>query len=297
MEKKGKTIMIYVLAALLCSFLWAGATIAAKMLAGTIPAFAFAFIRFGLSSLCLVPFIMMQKREKLKMRDLPVILFLGFSLVLLFNALYFVALYYASATSVALIGATNPILTMLASAIMFRHIPNKYQLFAFLLSFIGVSLVITHGKMGFAVITGSIGELLALTAVISHIMYTMALKKISAHYSPLFLTFATGISGMLFVLPFIANKEFVKVTIYLTNTQWGLLAFIGLFGTALAIYLYSIAVKHIGPARTSLISWSAMPVFVFILAYLLLGEKISLWQIVGGILVMSSLAIGLRHTK
>ena len=122
--------MIYVGTALACSLLWAGVTIAGKMLAGTIPAFAFAFLRYMLASLCLLPFILMsKKREKIKVRYLPVLLFLGFALVFLFNALFFIALYYAPATSVALIGATNPILTMLVSAIVFRHIPNRYQLF------------------------------------------------------------------------------------------------------------------------------------------------------------------------
>lgn len=289
--------MIYTLAALGTSLLWAGVTIAGKMLAGTIPSFAFAFLRYGLSSLALLPFVLIRPKEKIKMRDLPVILFLGFSLVLMFNALYFIALYYASATSVALIGATNPILTMIISAIIYRHVPNRYQLFAFLLSFIGAALVITQGKTGYAILEGSIGELLTLAAVLCHIMYTLALKKISAHYSPLFLTFTTGISGMLFVLPFIANREFGSVTITLTSFQWFLLAYIGIFGTALAIYLYSVAVKHMGPARTSLISWSAMPVFVMGLAYILLGETITLWQALGGLLVISSLIIGLRHTR
>ncbi len=290
--------MIYVVTALLCSFLWAGVTIAGKLLAGTIPAFAFAFIRYVLASLCLLPFILLSKKqEKITMRYVPVFLFLGFALVFLFNALFFVALYYAPATSVALIGATNPILTMLVSALVFRHIPNRYQLFSFLLSFAGAALVITQGKMGFAVLKGSVGEWLALAAVLCHIMYTLALQKVSAHYSPLFLTFVTGLSGLLFVLPFIANGEFVEVVVNLSLKQWGLLGYISCMGTALAIYLYSIAVKHMGPARTSLTSWGAMPVFVFMLASIVLGEHISVWQVLGGILVVSSLVIGLRHTR
>ena len=151
--------------------------------------------------------------------------------------------------------------------------------------------------MGLDVLKGSIGEWLALAAVLCHIMYTLALQKVSAHYSPLFLTFITGLTGLLFVLPFVANGEFVQVVINLSLQQWGLLAFISAMGTALAIYLYSIAVKNMGPARTSLTSWGAMPVFVFVLAYVVLGENISLWQVLGGILVVSSLVIGLRHTR
>ena len=290
--------MLYVIAALACSLLWAGVTIGGKMLSGTIPSFAFAFLRYGLASLCLLPFVLMRKeKEPLKVRYLPILMFLGFTLVLVFNALFFNALYYSSATSVSLIGATNPILTMLVSALVFRHIPNRYQLLAFMLSFAGAALVITEGRMGFEVLKGSIGEFLMLLGVFCQIMYTMALKKISTHFSPLFLSFATLISGILFVLPFVANKEFVHVVMNLTAGQWGILAFISCLGTALAIYLYSIAIKHMGPARTSLTVFSSMPVFVFILAFLILGEKISIWQMLGGILVVSSLVVGLRHTR
>lgn len=290
--------MVNIVTALACSFLWAGVTIGGKMLSGALPSFAFAFLRYGLSALCLLPFVLMRKeKETLKIRYLPVIMFLGFTLVLVFNALFFNAVYYSSATSVSLIMATNPILTMLISALLFRHIPNRYQLLAFMLSFAGAVLVITEGKMGFSILKGSIGEFLMLLGVLFQIMYTLALKQVSTHFSPLFLSFATMVSGILFVFPFVANKEFVDVVMNITLKHWGIIGFISFFGTALAIYLYSVVIKNMGPTRTSLIVFSALPVFVMILAFIILGESISLWQLLGGTLVLSSLVIGLRHTR
>lgn len=290
--------MINVICALACSLLWAGVTIGGKILAGTIPSFAFAFLRYGLAAFCLLPFVLMRtEKESLKIRYVPVLMFLGFTLVFVFNALFFNALYYAPANSVALIGATNPILTMLVSAVIFHHIPNRYQLLSFMLSFAGAALVITEGKMGFEVLKGSIGEFLMLLAVLCQIAYTLVLKRISGHFSLIFISFATLVSGILFVLPLVANKEFLCVVANLSTAQWGILAFISCLGTALAIYLYSYAIKHMGPARTSLTVFSSMPIFVFILAYLILGESISIWQVLGGILVVSSLIVGLRHTR
>lgn len=287
-----------IILALVCSLLWAGVTIGGKMLSGVLPSFAFAFLRYGLAAVVLLPFVLLRKeKETLQIQYLPVIMFLGFTLVLMFNALFFNAIYYSSATSVALIMTTNPVLTMLVSAIVFRHVPNRYQLLAFMLSFAGTVLVITEGKMGFAVLKGSIGELLMLLGVLFQIMYALALKHVSAHFSPLFLSFATMISGILFVFPFVANKEFVDVLMNITMKHWGIIAFISCLGTALAIYLYSIVIRNIGPTRTSLIVFSALPVFVIMLAYFILGESISIWQLLGGILVVSSLIIGLPHTR
>jgi drug/metabolite transporter (DMT)-like permease len=290
--------MIYIAAAVATSLLFAGVTVAGKVLAGTIPAFAFSFLRYGIAGVCLLPFIHAQKeKESVRVRDLPTLMFLGFTLVLLFNALFFNALYYSSATSVSLIGATNPLVTVLVSAVLLRHIPNRYQLTAFMLSFAGTVLVITEGKMGSSVLQGSIGELLMLLAVLCQIAYALVLKKASVQFSPLFLAFATLLSGILFVLPFVANQEFLDVVLHLTSFQWQLLIFIGCLGTALALYLYSVSIHAMGPSRTNLTIFSSMPIFVAILAYCILGEKLTLWQLLGGALVICGLGIGLRHTR
>ncbi len=290
--------MMNVIIALLCSLLSAGVTIGGKMFTVALPAFAFAFLRYGLASFFLLPlFIINKEKEAVKLHDLPVFMFLGFTLVFLFNALFFNALYYSSATSVTLIGATNPILTMLVSAVVFRQVPNKYQALAFLLSFVGAVLVITEGEMALEKLGGNIGELLMLLAVLCQITYGMVLKKVSAHFSPLTLSFATLTTGILCVLPFVANREFVSIVTNLTLWQWGMFVCISGLGTALDIYLYSLAIKRMGPAQTSLIIFSSMPIFVFLLAFLILGEGISAWQLLGGILVVSSLVVGLRHTR
>lgn len=72
---------------------------------------------------------------------------------------------------------------------------------------------------------------------------------------------------------------------------------IGSLGTALPLYFYSASIRDMGPAKTNLMIFSSMPVFVSLMAYLILGENISIGQFLGGILVVSSLGIGLRHTR
>lgn len=289
--------MTHILTALLVSVLWSGVTIATKLLAGAIPSFGYAFLRFGIASLCLLPVVLMKpEKERVTVRASGWILFLGLMIVI-FNALFFSALSYASATSVTLIGAINPILTMLASAIIYQHIPNRYQLFAFLLSFMGVSFIITHGTMGINVFKGSIGEFLMLAAVTAQVTFALGLKKISGHYSPHFLTFATGMAAVTFLFPLVANPEFITALSNLNTTQLLLVAYIGSIGTGLGTYLFSYCIKHSGPARTSLTVFSTMPLFVAVLSFVLFGVYPSMWQIIGGFLVVSSLVIGLRHTR
>ena len=290
--------MISIIVALACSVLSASGTIATKLLSGELPLFTFAFLCYGLAALCLFPFVLLSKeKESFNIKYLPIIMFLGFSMVFVFNALFFNAVYYSSATSVSVIMATNPILTLLISSVILRVVPNRYQLVSFMLSFAGAVLVITKGNMEFSLVTGSIGEFLMLLGVLIQIMYAMVLKKVSTHFSPLFLAFATMASGILFVIPFVVNQEFVDVLRSLTGNQWGIIAFMGCLGNAFSYYLYSFAIKSMGPTRTNLIVFGTIPIFVMILASLILGETISVWQFVGATLVVSSLAVGLPHTR
>lgn len=290
--------MLNIIIALFCSFLWAGVTIATKILASQIPALAFTFIRYALVVLFLLPsFIYFKEYQKLRMADIPAILFLGLSLVLIFNTLFFLALYYASATSVAIIGATNPIFMMSVAVLLLRLSPSWAQLISFFLAFMGAIIVIMHGKMGFAVFTESIGELITVAAVVCQTFYAMGLRKVNTQYSPLFVTFATGLAGLLFVFPFIANDNFAQVLTQLTVDQWALFAFISFLGSTAAIFMYAYAMKQLGPALISLIVFTTMPIFTIILAFFMLGETFSIWQLVGSILVVSSLILGLRQTR
>jgi len=278
-----------------CALLWAGTTVAGKMLTGTMPALSFAFIRYTISTLCFLPFLSYTEFKQVKVRHIPAILSLGFFMVFLFNILFFTALSYAPATTVSLISSINPIVTLFILSLVLRRLPKKAQLLAFMLSFAGTAMIITKGRISYDILTGSIGEFLMIASVFMQIAYAMTMKKISAHFSPLFLSFATGVSGLLFILPFICNKEFITSFNSLGSHQWMLLCYVGTLGTAAGMLFYSMGIKRAGPATTNLIVFSTMPVFVGIFSFFLLGEHLTQWHIIGGTLVISALIIGLRN--
>lgn len=287
------SVFIPVVCALLCSAFWAGTSVSGKILSGSTPALILAFLRYAIAVVCLLPLTRQADYRKLKVGHLGTLLLLGFSLVLLVNGLFFTALQFTSATTATLILSTNPVLTLVISSIIFGRMPTRYQLGAFMLSLLGVVMVITKGTFGYAVFSGSIGEALVLGAVLSQIAYTMTLKRIVGTFSPIFLTFATGIAGLLFFLPFIFNQAVLDGIAALRFFDWALLGYIGIFGTAIAIICYSTALQKMGPAKTSLIVFSTQPIFVFILSFLLLGDSISCWQAGGGLLVLLALLIAL----
>lgn len=286
--------MLYSIIALICSLIWAGVMIAIHLLTGHISPFAFAFLRYSFVVISLLPFIIVRREyRKLQRADIPGFIFLGVSLVLVFNALFFNALAYASPNSVALIGSANPIFMMFIAAMLSLFTPNRSQLIAFVLALIGVTVMVTKGKIGAFSFTKNIGELFTVAAVLCQTFYAFGLRKVSVHNSTLMVTFGTALLGILCVVPFIVNREFFDTVSQLSAFHWGLLAFIGIGGSTIAIFLYALAMKHLGAARISLIVFGSMPIFVIMLSYVVLAEGVTMWQLTGGSLVLGSLVIGL----
>ena len=170
--------------------------------------------------------------------------------------------------------------------------PTRLQIAGFIFAFVGVALVITQGKGMFA-FSYSIGELLALTATFCQVLYTLTLKKSSEHLSPILLTATIGLSSALFALPVCFATGSFSLVARCGAKEWALLVLTAIFCRSIGLFLYTTSVKKIGPALTSLLGFSTLPIFVCILSVVLLQEKLTGWHFAGAALVVSSLYLAL----
>jgi drug/metabolite transporter (DMT)-like permease len=280
---------------MLTSLLFAGVTIAGKLLLATEPAFLVAGMRFILSSLCLLPFVDYKEFRSITLNHVCIFLGIGFFGIFLFNCLLFNGLCLTSPASASLIAALNPLMTLFVTSLIGFRMPTRRQKFAFFLAFCGVALVVTEGNLDPALIHAGAGELLVFTAVMSNVIYSILMKKITDHFSASAIIFASGMSGLLFLLPLLYTQGIFERVPLLTTQSWLLLGFIGSLGTAVSVVSYTISIKKIGPAMTSLLVFSPMPIFVFIFAFFVFGHSISLWQASGASLVLLSLFLILKE--
>ena len=80
-----------------------------------------------------------------------------------------------------------------------------------------------------------------------------------------------------------------------TGLQWNTLAFFlfaasGVFATYLGRWFFYESVVRFGPAKASIFQVSS-PLFVALLAWLLLGERLSIWVAIGMVMAISGLAL------
>ncbi len=284
--------MLYIFAALLCALIGAGVTVASKLLTPSMSAAAFACIRYSLVTVALIPFFIAQKEYlNVKARDIPGMFMLGLFLVLIYTSFFFTALSYTTAISVSLISATSPLWILVLAALLGQIVLTRLQLTAITLCFAGSTLVVTQGKILSYQSSTHTGELLAFGAVLCQALYSQALRKVSMNYSTLFVTFATAVSGILFVVPYVAPRELVSLVGHLTLLQWGLFIGISLLGSIASIFLYASALKHEGVSRVNLITFSSLPLFTAVLAQQVLGEVTSIWQVSGAMLIACSILL------
>ena len=104
-----------------------------------------------------------------------------------------------------------------------------------------------------------------------------------------------------FVVALVVNVVFagcalaVQVAIRGTGLQWNTLAFLlfaasGVFATYLGRWFFYESVVRFGPAKASIFQVSS-PLFVALIAWLLLGERLSIWVALGMLMAIMGLAL------
>jgi drug/metabolite transporter (DMT)-like permease len=238
--------LIHTAYAVACGITFAGIAMSSKLMTPGIPALVKVFLRFFIGGLCLVPFLSRAEFSKVTRRHVAIFAAMGFVGVCMFNLLFFSALNYIDPMTSALLLSAQPIMTLVASAVLFNHRVSKSALVGFLLALSGVALVITKGRMSCDMFSGSFGELLMLAAVASQVTYTLILRTVGAHFSAPFITFALAASGLIWLLPLVLQSSPLAVVAAFSSVDWLCMGYIGSAGTALGVVLFSLAVKTWG---------------------------------------------------
>ncbi len=273
-----------------CAALLAGNYIAGKIIVSAFQPMAGIILRFSLATLCFIPFLNHQEWKKITKKDALLLLSAGFVGGTLYYYFFFNALLTTSVISLSLINATVPLLTIICMALIFFHVPTIKQIGTLILSFIGVFLVITQGNIGADMFKGHIGELLMCFAALSWTIYSIIIKVIAGRFSSVFIVFTSGLLGVLFLLPVSLINGYWEIST-LTPLHIGAILYTGTIGTALGFFLYTNAIRDLGPSTANFILFSLEPMFVALFSYIILGDQITKWHFVGGIFVLVALAI------
>ena len=236
-----------------------------------------------------------SKLQKIRKEDIGWMILLSFFEPFLYFMGESYGLKYVSSTVAAVIVATIPLFTPIAAWYFYKEKLSWANILGLTISFMGVSMVVLNKSFGFS--ASPLGIALEFIAVLSTIGYSVILKKLANRYNSFTIVSYQNFIGIFMFLPFWAVFEASK-TFATPFNQEAFMAIIKLaiFASILAFLLYTYSIRNIGINKSSMFI-NAIPVFVAILAFIILGDELSIQKIIGICVVIAGLFLAQLKRK
>lgn len=270
--------------------------ITARAVSDFIPPFALAFWRWSLAFLLFLPAIgpdlLRYRRELLsEWRDLLVLGILGMGIC---GAFVYVGADTTSATNIGLIYATAPIIIAAAATLLYREPLGRVKALGILVSLLGVLVIVFRGDLE-ALRTLSLvpGDIWIATASVSWAVYSVMLRYRPSQLPGRVRFAATMLYGAIALLPF-HLFELAKGDVPQLNAETLIAVLIVAVVPGLGAYLgYARIQRALGASPTALILYLA-PVYTALMAWLVLGESLQLYHLVGAALILPGIYLSTR---
>ena len=243
-----------------------------------------ALYRAILASVLLTLFLLFS-RQKVDFasirRQLPLLLLsgaaMGFNWILLFEA------YRYTTVSVATLSYYfAPVIVTVASPILFREKMTKKQILCFAMSTLGLVLITGIGDLsadnshGRGILFGLGAASLYATVV----LLNKFIKGVTGIHRSLF----QFLAAILVLTPYVALTSGFHPEV-LDGTGWACLLVVGLIHTGITYCLYFSALKDLSGQEASILSY-VDPLVAVLISVLVLGESMTMVQVLGGALIL-----------
>ena len=214
-------------------------------------------------------------------KEIPLLLASGMAMginwILLFEA------YKYTTVSVATLSYYfAPVIVTAVCPFLFREKLTKKQLLCFVMSTLGIMLITGIGDVG----TGNsdmLGILFGLGAAVfyaSVILLNKFIKKVAGIHR----TFLQFLAAIIILVPYVAVTSGCNLG-SLNVSGWTCLLIVGLVHTGITYCLYFSSLKELPGQKAAILSYID-PLVAVVVSVVVLGEKLTLIQAVGGILIL-----------
>ncbi|MCR3923517.1 MAG: DMT family transporter [Firmicutes bacterium] len=277
-----------VLAIIATTLFWGLSYTSTKVLLGSLLPVQIAFFRLLLACLALGIFFFASKKRLVHKSDLLRVIAGG----VFGNFIYFLfennGLRFTTAGTGSLIIATIPVLNVLAGAILFREKNTNKRWLGVILSFVGVYFIIRSGSNGTFSLANIKGNLLVFGAACAWVAFTRINEPLLNRYDSITINLHQSAVGM-FLLSFLIIPLETDLSVLRGSVAFNL-AYLGIFCSAVAFFLYLYALKTLGTATvTSYIN--LVPVFGVLGGAIILKETLVAGQLLGGAIVIAGVSL------
>lgn len=259
-----------------------------KLIGADISPYAITLYRFLLGGLIMLPFALFNlQKEKIKLSrkeifKLSVPGFINVSISMLFLQL---AIYYGQANISAILISSNSVFVAIFSYFILRERLSLYKLIGLVIGLLGIIIIIAnHQVASKEVINGPLGIIFACLSSLSFGFYTVISKKFIKEYGNLVTNSISFLAGSL-LLALISLIAGFDISMNLTVKNISFIAYLGVFVSGLAYLSYFAGLKRVSTVVGSSFFF-LKPAIASILAYFIFRETLTMWQILGIIIVV-----------
>nr|WP_321483608.1 DMT family transporter [uncultured Cohaesibacter sp.] len=283
----------------LATLCWGGNVVIGRAVRGDLPPLGLSFWRWFFCCLILLLFTarklpgnwpVIRKHWKL-------LLAMAATGIAAFNPLQYQALHSTTAINSTLILATCPAIMALLSVFILKEKLGLAQIAGILISFFGVTFVITSGDLKTLFhLKFTVGDIWMVGAAIVWALYSITIKLRPVTLDPLVMLMVITGLGALILLPLYIWETLTYQAVTITPTNLAAIVYVTFIASLLAYFSWNKGVGLIGPSKAGVFI-HLMPVWVAILAFFLLGERLQSYHLVGIAFIAIGIVLNSRRAR
>jgi drug/metabolite transporter (DMT)-like permease len=273
---------------------WGGNFVSIKYLLDTISPANLVILRLLYASIVFLPIVLVLARgiPRIERADIPMVLLIALTGITINTSAVTFGTQLIPAAVASLIVTGNPVFTAIFSRILVGEPLTRRKLFGVAVAFCGFLIVLLYGgqEAEFSV-RNALGVLITMGGPIAWAIYTVLSKPLQGRYQPVPFVGLLTIIGTIPLIPFLLiNPEFVTVTRDFGPLQWLAITVTAVLALIVAYILWYRGLSVLEPTQIAVYVY-LVPVFGAVGAWLLLGERITIFVLLGGVTILTGVII------
>ncbi len=272
-----------ILALIITNVIWGAAAPIFKWSLESTPPFTLAVLRFGLSTLIILPFV--KGKLKIRPKDFFAVLIIALTGITINISFFFMGLEFSDSINAPIIASSAPLFIILFGFLFLKDKLKKKTIMGGLIGLLGVLTIVVIPSIEKGIDTSLLGNVFFILAMFGTVVSAILIKKIIKRYNPMTLVFWSFLIGTIGFLPMFFNEVQQVGFLPVINNQVILGVLFGAFlSSGVGYFLHTWAIKYMPVEDVGLFVYMD-PVVAVLIAYPLLGETPTIHFIIGSILV------------
>jgi len=196
---------------------------------------------------------------------------------------------FTTVANATLLSNLAPLFVTLGACFLFAERITPFSAAGMLFAFLGGSLLV-GGSLKLAP-EHMLGDFLGFVTALFYASYLLTVKCLRQFYATARVLFWSGVVSCIVLLPVavLSGEKVVAASTY----GWTVLVILGLLSHVGGQGLITFALAHL-PASLTAVSLLFQPVVAALLAWVILAEKLGLQEVIGGMIILSGIALAGR---